>query len=364
MSSAENPQKPKRRRKRRLGWWLVLLVIIAAAGTYAGIARPWEPKPKLVAVERLALGPVSQVLAVNGRVAAKRSVTVRAAVSAQALVVRADTGDTVTAGDVLVTLDTALIESQVEQAQAALEAQQAKQSQAEATAERARALGQNTARSTLQDAELAFTAAANETNRLQAALQLAQRQFAQYTIRAPIDGVVLSRGVDAGQLVDTQTQLFVIADTSELVVETDVDELYSSRVATGLKALLQPVGASVPQDGTVTFAAPTVDSATGGRAVKIAFAQKIALPVGLTVNANIVVNEVADALSVPRAAIVTDGARSHVLVMADGVAREQEIGFDDWPAERVIVTSGLTAGDAVILNPATVKPGDLVMARE
>src|SRR5690606_39201317 len=113
-----------------------------------------------------------------------------------------------------------------------------------------------------------------------------------------------------GQLVDPQTELFVVADMSDLVVETDVDELYSSRVSAGLPALLKPVGATIAQRGTVTFAAPTVDPATGGRAIKIAFDEPVALPVGQTVNANVIVDEVSDALSVPRGAIVTDGADS------------------------------------------------------
>ena len=361
MSKSEN-QRPAPRRKRKLGWWLVLLVIIGAAGAYAGLTRPWEPKPTVVPVEVVAPGPISQVLAVNGRIAARQSVTVRAAVSGQALEVAADVGDSLAAGTLLVKIDAALVEAQVEQARAALDAQQAKQRQAEATAERTQALGENTTRSSREDADLALAASVNETARLQAALDQAQRQLAQYTINAPMAGTVLSRGVEPGQLVDPQAELFVIADTADLVVETDVDELYSSRVSTGLAALLKPVGATIAQRGTVVFAAPTVDPATGGRAVKIAFDEPVALPVGQTVNANVIVDEVADALSIPRGAIVTDGADSHVLVIENGLVAARPIRFSDWPAERVIVTEGLVAGDVVILEPASVAVGDLVEA--
>lgn len=359
-TTARKPSSPVR--KRRRGWWLLLLLVIAAAGAYAGIMRPWEPKPTSVPTETLALGPVSQVLAVNGRIAAHKSVTVRAAVSAQALSVNTDTGDTVTSGDRLVLLDAALVEAQVAQARAALEAQQVNQRQAEVTAERTRALGDNAARSALETADLALAAAVNETGRLAAALEQAERQLEQYTILAPMSGVILSRGVDEGQLVDPQTQLFVIADTSILVVDTDVDELYSSRVKEGLSALLKPVGASVPVEGQVTFAAPTVDSSTGGRAIRIAFNEPVSLPVGLTVNANIIVDQIDEALSVPRAAILTEGANSHVFVIEDGVAVTRPISFNDWPAERVIVTEGLRVGDVIILDPAAVADGDLVAA--
>lgn len=359
MSKSEGPGRAKRR---RWGLWITVIAIAAAAAGYGYVARPWEARAESVPTETVAAGPVTQVLAVNGRVAAGTSVTIRAAVSAQAMSVRVAVGDEVTAGDVLAVLDTALVDAQVLQAQAALEAQQSRQRQAEAAVDRARALGDNTPRSTLEDAELALAGVANETTRLQAALELAQRQVDQYTIRAPMNGVVLSRGVDPGQLVDPQTQMFVVADISDLVVETDVDELYSSRVSEGLPALLKPVGASVAQEGRVIFAAPTVDTATGGRAIKIAFEAPVTLPVGLTVNANIIVDRVEAALSVPRSAIVTDGADSHVLVIEDGVAVGRPITFNDWPADRVIVTEGLSAGDVVIVDPAAVTAGDRVTA--
>src|SRR5690606_26454372 len=121
------------------------------------------------------------------------------------------------------------------------------------------------------------------------------------------------------QLVDLQSDLFVIADTRDLVVETDIDELYSAFVREGLKALLKPVGTSIVQGGTVVFAAPRVDSATGGREIKIAFDEKVSLPVGLTVNANVIVNEVGNALSVPRSAIVSEAGKSYVLVLENRI---------------------------------------------
>ena len=361
MSKTSSGGQGPRRRRRRL-WLVALLVLVAAAGGYGWYARPWEPKVQQVAAEVLAPSSVSQVLAVNGRVAAGRQVTVRAAVAAQVLRIGADEGDDVAAGDMLVTLDPAVIEAQVEQARAALEAQQARQLQAQTALERARALGENTTRSSREDAELALAASEKQTAGLEAALAEVQRQAENYVIRAPIGGVVLSRDVDVGQLVDPQSALFVVADTSDLIVETDVDELYSARVMPGLKALLQPVGASVAQHGTVVFAAPSVDSSTGGRAIRIAFVDEVALPVGLTVNANVIVDEVPDALSLPRSAIVTEGAESHVLVIAEGRAEMRPITFNDWPADRVIVTSGLAAGDVVIVDATTVEPGALVAA--
>lgn len=362
MASITAVSKPWRRGRHRIVWLAIGGLLLAIGVVYALLERPWEPRPARVSVETVAEGPVVQVLAVNGRVAASQAVKVRSAVSGQAIEVRAEQGASVRAGDVLVQLDTAQPKALLDQARAALDAGLVRQQQAQANADRARALGDNAPRSAREDAELSLTAASNEVSRLRAALDQAQSQLAQYTIPAPLDGVVLDRAVDRGQLVDTQTELFTVADLGQLLVETDVDEIYSSRMRAGLKALLKPAGDSVAQDGTVIFAAPTVDPSTGGRALKIAFDHAVELPVGLTVNANIIVSQTDAALSVPRGAIVTEGTHNHVLVLENGIITERAIDFSDWPAERVIVTSGLAPGDTVILDPALVSAGQAAVA--
>lgn len=362
MASIQPAPKPQRGRRRGKPWLFAGLFLLIAGGVYSYIERPWEPRPAIVAVEVMAEGPHVQVLAVNGRVAARHAVKVRAAVTGQAIEVRAEEGASVSAGDVLVQLDTAQPMALLDQARAALDAGMVRQQQAQANVDRARALGENATRSAREDAELALSAASNEVSRLRAALDQAQSQLAQYTITSPLDGVILDRAVDRGQLVDTQTELFTIADLGQLLVETDVDEIYSSRIRAGLKALLRPAGDSVPQDGTVIFAAPTVDPSTGGRAIKIAFDSPVDLPVGLTVNANIIVSQTDAALSLPRSAIVSEGTQNHVLVLKNGIVAQRPIDFSDWPAERVVVTDGLAAGDVVILDPTAVSVGRAVVA--
>lgn len=342
--------------------WFLFAVVLVGVAIYAGIERPWDTRPTAVSVETVSPGPVTQLLAVNGRIAARNTVNVRAAVAAQALTVEAMEGELVAAGQVLMLLDTAIIDAQVEQAAAALEAQQVIKRQAQAAVDRARALGANTPRATLEDAEFRLAGAQQESAQLEAALRQVQRQLEDYTVRAPITGTVLSRQVEEGQLVDPQAQLFVIADTGDLVVETDIDELYSAYVREGLKALLRPVGSTIAREGRVVFAAPKVDSATGGREIRIAFDEPVSLPVGLTVNVNVIVNEVERALSLPRGAIVSEGARSHVLVLEDGVTVRREVQFQDWPAERVIVSEGLREGETVVMDPATVRIGERVVA--
>ncbi len=348
------------RRRRKLGWVILLALIVAGAGGWAAVTRPWVAKPLSVKVETMALGPVSQVLAVNGRIAAKRSVVLRATVQARVVSVGADVGDTVTEGQLLTQLDDSQQKLLVQQALAALDAGEARRDQGKINLERAQALGDNVTRASLDSAETEYRAAENEVSGLQAVLEQAENQLEQYAVRSPLDGVVLARGAETGQLVDAQSELFTVADLGDLLVETDVDELYSSQMKVGLKALLKPAGGTAAQTGVVSFAAPTVDPDTGGRAIKIAFDTPVSLPIGLTVNANIIVEENPSALSVPRAAVLTDGARTYVMVEEAGVAKQRDVGIIDWPADRLEITSGLAEGDRVIVDPSKVKTGQAV----
>lgn len=363
---ATNPNTPgpqaSGRRRRRFGWMIVGVILVAVGSAYAYFERPWEEKPVRVEVEVVKQEKLIQALAVNGRVVARETIQVRSAVSGLAVSVGAGEGESVSANEVLVQLDTAQPKALLDQAQAALDAGLVRQQQAEANAARARALGENTPRSTREDAELALTEASNEVSRLAAALDQARSQLEQYTIQSPIEGVVLDRSIDRGQLVDTQTNLYTVADLSELLVETNVDELYSSRISNGLNVLLRPAGNTVAQEGTIVFTSPTVDTATGGRTIRIAFDTPVDLPVGLTVSSNIIVSEIDAAISVPRGAVLTEGTQSQLLLIKDGVVREQVINFADWPAERVMVTDGIEPGDVVVLNPSSVVPGQLAVA--
>ncbi len=354
------PKAGTRKPRRKMGWLLAALVLVAGAGAYAAYSRPWEEKPVVLRMETLAPGPVAQVLAVNGRVAARRSVVLRSTVQARLVAVSADIGDEVTAGQLLAQMDEIQPKAVVDQAVAALEAGQVRRDQARASLERAQALGDNVTRAALNNAQAEYDAAQNEVSRLQALLGQARDQLDQYSFRAPFDGVILTRTAEQGQIVDPQSELFTVADLGELLVETDVDELYSSQVGVGLPALLKPAGSTASRSGRVTFAAPTVDPQTGGRAIKISLDEPTSLPIGLTVNANIIVAENPEAISVPRGALRIHGTRSFVLVDEAGVARERDVAFVDWPADRLEITSGLAAGDRVILEPDKVEAGQSV----
>jgi RND family efflux transporter MFP subunit len=314
----------------------------------------------VVTVETVVLGPVARVLAVNGRIAGVRSVDVQPLVSGTLVELSVVEGDSVTANQTLMQLDTAVQQTIVRQAVAGLDAALVSQEDAVATHSRTLALGKTVARVILDTSARAEKTTAEEVVRMTALLEQAQIELGKLTIRAPMAGTVLVLKADRGQRVDPATVLLSIADLDQLIVETDVDETYATQVQTGQPAALQLSGEDTVHAGHVSFVSQRVDSDTGGLAVKLTPDAALTAPIGLTVTANITVDDRAAAITIPRAAIVTDPAGTGVLLVTDGKATRRVVRVIDWPADRLIVTEGLSVGDMVISDATDLADGQTV----
>jgi RND family efflux transporter MFP subunit len=354
---ADPPAAPNPRRRRWLWGGAALLALSLAILAYTQL---WMTRPPLVPVEIAAPAPVTRVLAVNGRIAAVRSVDVRATVSGRLATLAVAEGDAVDAGQVLAEIDAEAQSAAVRQAVAALDAALVAEAQARETYDRLLSLGTNVARSTLETEARAVQSAGQEVARVTAILDQARIALRNHTIRAPLAGTVLVLNVEEGQTVDPATPLMTLADLGELVVEADVDEAYATQIAPDQPAVLQLAGEAGTRDGHVSFVSRRVDAATGGLAVRIAFEAPVAAPVGLTVATNIVVERRAAALTVPRTALDTGPEGSGVFLVRDGTARRAPVTVVDWPAARLIVTAGLAEGDVLITDAAGIAAGQAV----
>ena len=193
-----------------------------------------------------------------------------------------------------------------------------------------------------------------------ALLDQAQLQLVKFTIAAPLSGSVLVLTAEPGQIVDLSTVLMTITELGQLVIETDVDEAYATQIKVGQPAALQLSGEAAVRAGKVSFVSQRVDQATGGLAVELTPDAPLTAPVGLTVTANITVEDRAAAITVPRAALVRDAAGDGVLVVVEGTARQRPVSVIDWPAARLIVTEGLAMGDLLIADPTGIVAGQAV----
>ena len=341
-------------------WTVPLIVVAGLAAAALWYTQSWSSAIPTVVTETIAPAPLSRVLALNGRIATLHPVNVTASISGSVLTVTRSEGDTVAMGEPLVLIDASSQQAAVRQARAALDFGTLAQQQRAADVTRLQELGTVIARTALEDANRLLQQADQEVGRLSALFQQAEILLAKYTISAPIAGTVLARNVEPGQTVNTATILFTLSDLSAPVVQTEVDEAYAAQIALGQPAILQLVGETVIHPGKVSFVAPSVNADTGSLVVKITPDQPLAAPVGLTVTANIVVDNQPTALSIPRAALTSGTGAPSVMVVQGGVAHQRDVTVIDWPAARLIVTQGLVAGDLVITDPTGIKDGQSV----
>jgi len=187
----------------------------------------------------------------------------------------------------------------------------------------------------------------------------------QTLIRAPFDGVVLTKAANIGDVItpfsnaaDSKGAVVTIADMSTLEVEADVSESNISKVAVGTPVEIQ-LDAFPDQrfQGNVSRMVPTVDRSKASVMVKVKFKQLDGriLP---DMSAKVaflereIVQEQRKPLTVvnPRAVVERDGAKV-VFVMDGEKVRQAPVTTGDKLGDAVIV-SGVKAGEKVVLAPA------------
>lgn len=370
----------------------LLIPLAAVIAISCGRSTPTEsPAASPVAVETavVAMQPLPRLVESGGIVNATTSATLAGRIVATVTAVRVRAGDRVQAGDLLVQLDdrdlTAARQRAEEGAIAAGRAREA------ATAEREAAMAdQAFARTTSDRIGGLFTreaATAQERDQAAAALRAAEAraaaaearvtQFAAEAaaaghavtasgvsasfaaIRAPFAGVVVERLVDPGDLTAPGMPLLRLDGTGGFRLDVVVDDARLPGLAPGT-----PVEAVI--DGAGTMPANVVEIARqGGNAhafvVKIALPDRTGLRSGLFGRARFSTGT-ADALVVPRRALVTRGQLSMVWVIADGHARMRAVAPGEGStADAVEVVGGVTAGERVIVAPPPgLRDGDPV----
>lgn len=242
-------------------WWLAgaAAVGLCAALAYGWrLAQPQEATPRYTVVP-VRRGSVTMLVAANGTLQPTRAVNIGSELSGTVTQVLVDINDQVRRGQVLVALDTAKLQDQIVRSRAALAAARAGIAQSDATLAEARsALARleevarlsggkvpsqaelDAGRAALARAEAAWLSAAAAMQSAQAALSTDNTNLARAAIRAPIDGVVLSRNVDPGNAVAASLQavtLFTLAeDLRRLRLLVNVDEADVGAVRAGQAA--------------------------------------------------------------------------------------------------------------------------------
>lgn len=397
------------RRNRNKIWIAAATVAVAlAAGSVAAVKAFGGPaKLEASQVAKVESGDIARSVVATGKVQPITKVEVKS--KASGIVTRLDTdiNQKVHRGQVLAQLDEQEILDQVAAQKAQLAAAEANARAANAsiendkvaaaapdlpmfqhTYERARHMADAgvVSRQAMDDSEQKYLAAQNARDRAvaqiaidsarlrqaeaqvaqaQASLKQLQEQLSYTTITSPIDGTVLSRDVEVGNAVSsilvlgsTATLVMTLGDTHQVYVQGKVDESDIGKVYLGQPARIKvqsfrdktfngtvtkiaPLG--VEKDNVTTFEVRVSIDNSGGE-----------LKTNMTANAEIVLEEHKNILTVPEQAVIFDKDRNASVQVPDPRGKDGrrsvpvKVGISN--GSRTELVAGLRSGDTVILQ--------------
>jgi RND family efflux transporter MFP subunit len=290
---------------------------------------------------------------VDGIVEAVDQATLAAQTAGRVAETPVDVNDSVRKGQLLVKLRAAEQVSGLGQANAAVQAAAAREAQARAQYDRIADMYQRkvVARATYDEALAARDAATASLAAARAAVESAREGVAYTEVRAPYDGVVIARHVQAGEAVAPGMPLVAIAGSGPLRVIASVPQAAAAQVRTARTAnvyvedrvltasSITVYPAADPQSGTFRARAELPDSPTG-------------LAPGMHAKVGFVTGE-APRTTVPREAIVDRSElRAVYVVTPAGEVVLRQVRLGRVIGEDVEVIAGLAPGERVATEPA------------
>ncbi len=238
-----SPLRPAGTAAPRCGPGALALALAAGGLWWWQAARTANAAPSY-STQTVARGNLTLTVTANGTLQPTRSTSIGSELSGTVLKVNVDVNDRIRKGQVLVELDTAKLRDQILRSRAVLSAATAKVAQTVATVKEARAslarleevarlsggkvpseTELDAAHAALERARADEASARAGVNDAQAALALDEINLSKASIRAPSDGVVLTRSVDPGNAVAASLQavtLFTVAEDLALVAPAGV----------------------------------------------------------------------------------------------------------------------------------------------
>jgi RND family efflux transporter MFP subunit len=379
---------------------LITLVILAVVGAGAWFwAQRVQAEPVRTAAVASESGGASPgaILNASGYVTARRRATVSSKVTGKVIEVLIEEGQAVKKGQVVARLDDSQLRAALAVAKAQVEAtrrgaaeDEARLREAQLTQSRLQQLIKenvvgraevDTANAQVESLTARIAMTKQQVEVAETQVRAIETDLADMTVRAPFDGVAISKDAQPGEMISpvsagggfTRTGIGTIVDMSSLEIEVDVSESYINRVRPG-----QPVEAVLDAypdwriPAHVITSVPSADRQKATVRVRIGFEQldpRILPDMGVKVSffAERAAEpaEVPKArLMVPKAAVRNSNGQSVVFVVREERAERRAVKVGATEGERTEILSGLSVGDRVVVEgPDTLVDGARVKER-
>jgi macrolide-specific efflux system membrane fusion protein len=312
-------------------------------------------------VVKVTTGTIKQTVSTSGTLEPASEANLNFGVSGTVTAVAVKAGQTVTAGEVLATVGTTSLQSEVDAAQAELASAEARLSSDE---------GSGGSTTEIDSDEASVTSA-------ESSLSTAQTNLADASLTSSISGTVASVSLTVGQAVTgtgsagggtgtgssafassaastsstSSTGQVVVVGTDSYIVNTTVDDTEIGEVAVGDQATLTPTGATASDFGTVAsiglIATESSNVATFPVVIDVT-GDPSGLYAGSTADVSIIVKQLNDVVEVPTAAISYTNGQATVTKVKNGKHVTQTVTVGQAATGETQIISGVWAGDSII----------------
>ena len=363
---------------------IILLVLLVSFAIYRWWQGPLLPSYEVVS------SPLIQTVVASGRVEKVSRTQIGSEITGVVLERLVQEGDRVSRGDVLLVLKSDEISAQVRQAEAELKELattrrpqaefdlanakvQLEQAQREAVRRRNTELGilsaeereksieaEKLARNNLESARLNVASLAPdkvEETKLRERLAALQAQLAKTKIRAEVSGIILTRNVEPGDLVQPSQTLFTIALDGATEIRVPFDERNLPLLALQQKAaVITDAYPDQPFPAHINFIAPSIDAQRGTVDVRLTVDPvPDFLRQDMTVSVNVETNKREQTLVIPNDALSSiSGNKAMVILVRDRKIQRHPITLGLRGLVMSEVVAGLKEGDHVLTDAESV----------
>jgi HlyD family secretion protein len=366
----EDTARARRRRMLTIGGGVAVALVAAAAwismrgGKPADAQTAAAPAP-VVTVISPGRSTIARSISATGSLAARVDMPV-GVVGEGGMVTRVlvQPGDWVRAGQVLATVERSVQTEQGRSLAAQVEVARADAKLAQAQLDRAKALvGRGFISAADIDQRTATRDAAQaRVNVAVAQLKEQQARTGRLDIRAPAAGLVLTRGVEPGQIVGAgNAVLFRLAQGGEMEMRAQLSEADLLSIRAGNSAVVTPIGGTRGFAGRVWQVSPVVDPQSRQGIARIALSYNDALRPGGFASA-LITSGSGSAPLLPESAVQSDPKGSFVyIVNARNQVERRDVTVGQVSDEGVAVTSGITGAEKIVTSAgAFLTPGQKV----
>jgi len=334
----------------------------AQPGAAGGAAAGQVPTVTVVVPGRSQVG---RVVTASGPLGARRDQPVGIAGQGGRVVrVLVDAGSWVSAGQVLAVIDRSVQAQQASQMSAQIEAARADAALAQSNYERALALqGRGfVSKAEIDSKKAARDAAYAQVRVAQAQLGAMRAQIGQLNVVAPSAGLILSRSVELGQIVNPGSgALFRLAEGGQMEMRAQLAQQDLAFTHVGMPAQVTPVGADHSIAGSVWQVAPVIDPQSRLGEVRIAIPYDRSIRPGGFAEAKITAGQTAAPL-LPQSAVLSDEQGNYVyIVNGKNEIERRNIKIGNVDENGVTIAQGLSGNEAVVLSAGPfLNPGQKV----